>query len=183
VAVLDKNLEKAVNNASHRVKLRGNQVIVPLTYDEDGEVATLDKTIFKRLNRNDLRFLLEWQKTDYTKDVDELCKKTGLERSRVDWYVKKLTCFKNEDARTQAFCTIPSVEHIKARHQVNSYTDELTDGQRDSLKELAKIVGAYKNTAQVSITQNVFNLPKLTPEVEQKFKQLAEEALDAEQVA
>jgi hypothetical protein len=175
VSVLKEDLAKVVNDASRKVSIRGNQAIVPLKFDEDGEPATFDKTIYKRVNRNDLRFLALWQETDYSEDIEVLRKKTNLPESRIKWFCNKLDCFKQEDLLTKAVCKIPSVNHIKARLHINSYTDELTDGQRDSLKELAKIGGAYKNVSSVNVNVvHSLKLPALKPEEEAELRRLGD---------
>lgn len=166
--------DAGINDRARKVSLRGKEVIVPLKFDADGKVATVDKFIFKRLSINDLRFLALWRETDYSEDIQVLLKKTNLPESRIKWFCDKLDPFRKENDWTKALCNIPSINHIKARLHVNSYTDELSDGQRDSLKELAKIEGAYKNNLQVTVTQNVFNLPKYDPETEKKLKEIAD---------
>lgn len=181
-----RDLKKVVNDEARRVKIRGNQAIVPLKFDEDGEVVSettpSQKVILKHLTLKDLSFLKVWKESEW--NITEARAKSNLEESDVDRLVKKLQCFRDEDAKVKALAEIPTASWITAKHVENVYEGgRLEDSEHKSLAELAKISGAYKTVANLSITQNVFNLPQLTPEVEAKFKRLAEEAMNAEQVA
>ena len=50
----------------------------------------------------------------------------------------------------------------------------LEESEHKSLQELAKISGAYKTqNSPAGMVVNVFNLPKLDPESEQKLKEIA----------
>jgi hypothetical protein len=171
--------DAGINDKSRKVVLRGKQVIVPLKFDEDGNPATVDKLIFKRLNLNDLRFLGLFRKNEW--DVEKTIIESGIEREKAERLIKKVACFREEDAKVKALCEIPTPSWISAKHVQNVYEGgTLEDSEHKSLQELAKIEGAYKNNVNLNVTQNVFNLPKLTPDVEEKFKKLAEEALQAE---
>ena len=175
-------LEKVVNDRSRKIKIRGKTAIVPLKFDEAGNPATADKLIFKRLSLNDLRFLRELRANSW--DVTKASEISGIAIEKGEALIKKLACLREEDARVKALCEIPTPSWIAAKHVENFYEGgRLKDSQHKSLQELAKIEGAYKTTATLNLTQNVFSLPKLTLEVEAKFKQLAEEAMDAEEVA
>jgi len=105
--------------------------------------------------------------------------KTAISPDKAERLIKKLACFRQEDARVKALCQIPTPDWIAAKHVENLYNPTLEDSQHKSLQELAKIEGAYKQVAQTQI--NVFNLPKMAPEVEAKLKQLAEASIQAEQ--
>lgn len=166
--------EAGINDRSRKVKLRGKQVIVPLKFDEDGEPATADKLIFKRLSLNDLRFLGALRKESW--DFERALKLCPLEREPAIRLLKKLACFREEDARVKALCEIPTPDWIAAKHVQNIYEGgQLDDSSHKSLSELAKIEGAYKNNLNVSVTQNVFNLPKYDDATEAKLKKIAEE--------
>jgi hypothetical protein len=178
----DKLLSEAgINDKARKVKMRGKQVIVPLKFDEDGEPATVDRLIFKRLSLLDLRFLGALRKSEW--NLDGAVSASGISHEKGERLIKKLACFREEDARVRALCEIPTPSWIAAKHVQNVYEGgTLEDSEHKSLQELAKIEGAYKNNLNVNVTHNVFNLPKLTPDVEAKFKQLAEEAIAAEVV-
>ena len=177
------NLASAVNDAARKITVRGKEAIVPLKFDKSGNpVGPQSKLLFKRLTLDDLRFLQVWREVAW--DVGQAQKRTGIDGDRLQRLVKKLACFREEDAKVKALCEIPTADWITAKHVENLYTKGgLEDSEHKSLQELAKIEGAYKNTAQLSITQNIFNLPKMSPESEAKLKAIAEAALDAEEVA
>ncbi len=160
--------DAGINDRARKVTLRGKQVIVPLKFDEDGEPATVDKLIFKRLSLNDLRFLQVWRDSSW--DISKAQEKTSLTEDQVGRLVKKLSCFREEDARVKSLCEIPTPSWISAKHVENIYDGgTLEDSHHKSLQELAKIEGAYKQTApQTQI--NVFNLPELPPEKEAEAK-------------
>lgn len=184
MSVLKENLlrDAGINDKARKVTLRGKQVIVPLKFDEDGNPTTTDRLIFKRLSLLDLRFLQALKKSDWNVEKARL-QIDGMEFEKANRLLRKLSCFREEEAKVKALCEIPTPDWIAAKHVENVYDGgTLQDSQQKSLAELAKIEGAYKQ--QTPATQiNVFNLPKLTPEVEAEFKALAEKALDTEQVA
>lgn len=168
--------DAGINDRSRKVKLRGKEVIVPLKFDEDGEPATADKLVFKRLSLKDLRFLTVWRKTDFSGDIEVVSEKSGVDVERAGRLIKKLACFREEDARVKALCEIPTPSWIAAKHVQNVYEGGvLQDSEHKSLQELAKIEGAYKNNLSLTVTQNVFNLPKYDPETEKKLKAIAEQ--------
>jgi hypothetical protein len=165
--VLKEHLERAVNDKARKITLRGREAIVPLKFDEDGNPATVDKLIFKRLTLNDLRFLQALRQFNW--DSAKACEKTGIDAERGARFLKKLSCFREEDAKVRALCEIPTPEWIAAKHVENIYDGgTLEDSQHKSLAELAKIEGAYKQTAPASQV-NVFNI-NLTPEQEAALK-------------
>lgn len=164
---------RAVNDKARRVRIAGKQAIVPLKFDEEGNPATVDKLIFKRLSLNDLRFLAALRKFQW--DVVRASQECNISSERATRLVKKLSCFREEEARVKALCEIPTPEWIKAKHVENFYEGgKLQDSEHKSLQELAKIEGAYKQQI-VSATVNVFNLPKYDPETEAKLKVIAEQ--------
>lgn len=168
--------DAGINDRSRKVSLRGKEVIVPLKFDEDGEPATADNRIFKRLSLNDLRFLAVWRKTDFSGDIGVVSQKACIDVERAGRLIKKLACFREEDARVKALCEIPTPSWIAAKHVQNVYEGGvLQDSEHKSLQELAKIEGAYKNNLSVTVTQNVFNLPKYDPATEAKLKAIAEQ--------
>ena len=162
--------DAGINDKARKVALRGSEVIVPLKFDEEGNPATADHLIFKRLTITDLRFLQVWR--DASWDIAKAQEKTTLTADQVARLVKKLACFREEDARVKALCEIPTPDWIAAKHVENVYNGgQLEDSEHKSLQELAKIEGAYKQTA-VPTQINVFNLPALPPEQEAKVKQV-----------
>lgn len=161
------NLLKGLNDRARKVTIRGKQAIVPLKFDADGNPATQDRLIFKRLSLNDLRFLQVWR--DASWDIEKARQQTQIDEHKVEVLVRKLACFREEDARVKALCQIPTPQWISAAHVQNIYEGgALDDSSHKSLQELAKIEGAYKQTV-VSQT-NIFNMPQLTPEEEAALK-------------
>jgi len=177
--VLSENLAKAVNDKSRHIKIRGKQAIVPLKFDEDGNPATLDKLIFKRLSLNDLRFLNAWRSAHW--DISKAIQDSGISPEKAERLVKKLACFREEDAKVKALCEIPTPDWIKSKHVENIYSRSLKDTQQKSLAELAKIEGAYKQTAPTN-QLNVFNIT-LTPEEEAKYKPVFDAIAETSHVA
>jgi len=174
---LKEDLAKVVNDKSRRVKVYGRTAIVPLKFDESGNPTRADRIIFKRLSLNDLRFLREWREVDW--DVQKAVEKSGIPQGKAERLIKKLACFREEDARVKALCEIPTPGWIKSKHVENFYEGgTLEESQHKSLSELAKIEGAYKTQASVSITQNVFNLPKLSPAAEEEIRMIADREAD-----
>lgn len=179
------NLAKIVNDRSRKITIRGNQAIVPLKFDEDGNPATVDKLLFKRLSLTDLKFLAIFRRNDW--DIEKTITEIGISRDVAEKLVKKVACFREEDAKVKALCEIPTPSWIAAKHVENFYEGgKLEDSQHKSLQELAKIEGAYKNTSQINIQNNVFQMPTLTPEQSAELKALGDRlanAVDTEQVA
>ncbi len=176
MSVLEPNLlrDAGINDKARKVALRGKQVIVPLKFDEEGNPATQDKLIFKRLSLNDLRFLQQLRAHQW--DVAKASETSGIGIEKGERLIKKLACFREEDARVKALCEIPTPDWIAAKHVQNIYEGGvLEDSEHKSLAELAKIEGAYKNNLQVTVTQNVFNLPKYDEETERKLKTIADQ--------
>jgi hypothetical protein len=176
-----KRLVQEFSDKARKVLKTGPNYLVPQKYSDDG--TPLDSNTFdarkhlKRLSLGDLRFLKTWRDAGW--DVIKVREVTGLDEAKIKRLVRKLQVFKNEDARTQVLADIPTASWIAAKHVENVYNGgELEDSERDSLKELAKIAGAYKNTSTVNIQNNVFALPKLTPEAMEKIKSFADSQAD-----
>ena len=164
------NLAKVVNDASRKVTIRGKQTIVPLKFDEDGEIATPERLVIKRLSLSDLRFLKSWREKNW--DLDAAISELSIDRPKAERLAKRLACFRNEDYKVKALASIPTPEWIAARHVENIYEGgNLEDSQHKSLQELAKIEGAYKQQAP-STQINVFNLPDLPPEQARQVKEV-----------
>lgn len=159
--------DAGINDKARKVTLRGKQVIVPLKFDEDGNPATVDRLIFKRLSLNDLRFLRDLRAANW--DKSKAREASGLTDEQADRLIKRLACFREEDARVKALCEIPTPSWIAAKHVQNVYEGgTLEDSEHKSLQELAKIEGAYKQVAPTN-QLNVFNI-QLTPEQEARLK-------------
>lgn len=111
-----------------------------------------------------------WRELEW--DVVEATKVIGLPPERVAKLVKKLQCFRNEDAQVKALAEIPTPNWIAAKHVENVYNGgSLDESEHKSLQELAKIEGAYKQQAP-STQINIWNLPDLAPEQNAKLKEV-----------
>ena len=176
-------LVKSFSDSSRQAVLHGRKALIPLKYDSKKEPLTQEtfdaRKHLKRLSMDDLRFLKAWRDNDW--NAEKACEKAGLEFKKAEKIVRRLQVFREEDAITRTLSNIPTPAWVATKHVENVYGGgTLNDSEHKSLAELAKIGGAYKSTAQINIQQNVWNLPTLTPEIEAKFKALAEEALEAE---
>lgn len=178
-----KQLAKKFKDKSRpRIHIVGRKALIPHKVKPSGEVVTkenLDIAVdLSCLDLNDLRFLDAWKDCGW--NMEKACEKVGFTLALGKRCYEKVKYFEFEDKKIKTLAKVPTVDFVTAKNFEGFVQDNLSDGQRDHLKELAKITGAYKNTASLTITQNVFNLPKLTPEVEAEFKALAERTLDTE---
>lgn len=170
----EKALKAHFSGRTGSVVKKGNEYFVPLKYDKKtGAVIARGspnlRAHLKRLNLNDWRFLEAWRRYDW--NPEKAREELGLSETRAKHLVRSLKVFQQEEARDKALATIPTTAYIQARHVENVLkADNLDDSQRDSLKELAKISGAYKNTA-ITLQQNFFTKPDLSPEQEKATRE------------
>jgi hypothetical protein len=168
-----RRLASEFSDKSRRVKRTGGRFLVPLKFDEKGEALTQEtldvRKHLKSLSLTELRFLSAWRASGW--DTPKAAAQVNITDEYAKRIAKKVVCFKDEEERIKALADVPTPDFIKAKHTENVFDGKLDESQRDSLKELAKIVGVYKQT-NVSLTQNVFNLPPLTPEQETKLKEV-----------
>jgi hypothetical protein len=168
-----KKLVAEFSDRSRKAVLSGNKALIPLKYDDQGEILTEEtfdiRKHLKRLSLLDLRFLKMWRDCQW--DTAKACEKSGIDPKKAERLAKRLQCFREEEARTKALAEIPTPSWVAAKHLENVYSNELEDGQRDSLKELAKITGAYKPTTSVSV-QVSLEKPAWTPEQEAKLREV-----------
>lgn len=174
------NLANVVNDKTRRVSIRGKEAIVPLKFGTDGQPATIETLILKRLSLADLRFLSLWRDSRFEEPVEKLAVKANLAIEKVERLIKKLSCFREEDARVRALSEIPTPSWIVSKHVENVYNPTLEDSQQKSLAELAKIEGAYKNTAQINIQNNVFQMPQLDAQAMAELKALGDKFASVE---
>ena len=178
---MSENLLSAVNDRSRKVRIRGKQALVPLKFDKDGDVVTNEtpsaRRIIKRLTLTDLAFLKVWKESGW--DRGKTRAKVSYTEEQFERLVKRLGCFRDEDAKVQALAEIPTPAWITAKHVENVYAGGRDNkSSQKSLEELAKIEGAYKQTAPTTEI-NIWNLPQLPPDkaakVKEVFDTLAEE--------
>ncbi len=170
-----------MSDRSRKARRVHNQVLVPLKFDEEGQALTAEtfdiRKHLKTLKQSDWRFLQAWRDAGW--NVEKAQAATGFDAGKVKRLVAKLAVFRDEEARSVELAKIPTPAWIATKHVENFFDGgSLEDSQRDSLKELAKIAGAYKNTNTINIQNNVFNMPRLTPEAEKKLKEFADAQAD-----
>lgn len=178
----DKAVRKMSDKARKSVRV-GKQLIVPHKFKESGEAVTQEnfnpKTDLSKLNQKHWQFLEIFQRNNW--NMDEACKETGLAIDDVKKMYKKVQYFEFEANRQKALAAVLSPDFVTAKHVDNVFTNQLEDGQRDSLKELAKISGAYKPTTSVNINANIYQMPKMTPEQENELKIFADRMADIQE--
>lgn len=178
----EKALASEFSDKSRRVVRTGGRFLVPQKFDDEtGEPLTAEtfdvRKHLKSLNLNEIRFLKIWRETGW--NDAEAANKACLTDDQAKRLVRKLVVFKREEERVKALADVPTPEWITAKHTENVFEGRLSDSQRDSLKELAKITGSYKQQ-NIQIQNNVFNLPALSPEQEAKLKEVYDTiAMDA----
>lgn len=168
-----KALVRKFSDRSRKAKRIGSQFIVPHKFSPDGDV--LDESNFNakrdlsRLSLDDFRLLsaLQDAKWDFTK----ACELSGLDKDVALRRYKKLTYFEFEDKKAQALAAVATPAFVTSQNVEGFYRDHLSDGQRDHLKELAKISGAYKNTTNVNVNFNAFVRPELSADEEKKARE------------
>jgi len=183
----DKLLELEVSDASRKIARVGNDYYVPQKFDDEGVPLTPEtfdiRIHLKKLKLTDLAFLKVYRESGW--DEDEALKKSGLSHDQAKRLITKLAVFKDEEERVRALADIPSTTWITAKHVENILDGgKLEESERDSLKELAKMQGAYKTQATVNIQTNVFNMPSISAEQEAKLRSFADAiAVEAEDAA
>jgi len=179
----DKALRRHFRSKSRNVARHRDKTAVSLRYDDSGKPLTEEtfdaRKHLKLLDQNDWRFLEAWKRHDYNSE------KAGHELNLSDYsvkaLVKKLEPFRLEELHDKALAQIPTSTFIQARHVENLYQPiekKLSDSDQKSLQELAKIQGAYKNTNQINIQNNVFQMPSMTPEQQAELKALGDRLAD-----
>lgn len=167
------SLANELNDKSRKTKVARRKALVPLKFDSAGNPLTQEtfdiRKHLKTLSLDDLRFLKIWRESGWNET--EATQKSGIDPDSAKRLVRKLVCFKNEDERVKALADIPTPAWITAKHTENVFEGRLDDSQRDSLKELAKITGSYKQVG-MGAQVNIFNLPALSPEQEKKVKEV-----------
>lgn len=171
-----KELAKEFTDKSRKPRISGKKVAIPLKFDEEGQVLTQEnfdiRKHLKMLSLDDLSFLKLWRDSGW--NDEEASSKSLLPPDRCKALVRKLVCFKQEEERIKALADIPTPNWITAKHTENVFEGKLDDSQRDSLKELAKITGAYKTNAIGIQINNFLQMPDLTPEQEAKLKSIGD---------
>lgn len=162
------------SDRARKVRRVGRTFLVPHKFSPTGEV--LDEETFKpardlsQLSLPDFALLASLQETGW--DIVKSAKALDMDPEAAKRRFKRLQYFEFEAKRSQALAQIASPDFITAKHVDNVYSNTLDDGQRDSLRELAKITGAYKQA--VLAQTNIFNMPSLTPEQEAALREIGD---------
>lgn len=159
-----KESEKILNDQGRRTFHQGDQVLVPLKFTSIDEPVQTKSQILKAirsLNQKELIFLKLWRDCQWNEEKAN--KECGLTHEDAKRVVEKLTPFKHEELTIQALATIPTPDWIAGQHVQNVFEGGLDDSKRDSLKELAKITGSYKQNSPTTQI-NVFQMPQLSPD-------------------
>jgi hypothetical protein len=168
-----KTLVKTFSDRSRKTKRIGSQFIIPHKFTPDGDVV--DESNFNprrdisRLSLDDFRLLAALQ--DKKWDFKAACEFCNLDPDVSERRLKKLSYFQFEDKKANALAAVANPAFVTAKNVEGFYTDSLSDGQRDHLKELAKITGAYKPTTNLNLSVSAFVKPQLSPEQEKATRE------------
>lgn len=168
-----KALVRQFSDRSRKSKQVGNSFIVPHKFTPGGDV--IDESNFNarrdisRLTLDDFRLLAALQ--DHKWDFQKACEITGQEPEKAQRRFKKLSYFEFEEKKAQALAAVATPSFVAAKNVEGFYENNLSDGQRDHLKELAKISGAYKPTTNLNLNVNAFVRPQLSPEQEKATRE------------
>lgn len=168
-----KALVSQFSDRSRKTSQKGKQFIVPHKFTPSGEV--LDESNFNakrdisRLSLDDFRLLAALQ--DKKWDVKAACESAGQDLEKATRRLKKLSYFEFEEKKALALAAVATPAFVASKNVEGFYADNLSDGQRDHLKELAKISGAYKPTTNINLNVSAFVKPQLSPEEEQKTRE------------
>lgn len=168
-----KPLVKQFSDKARKVTRKGSQFIVPHKFSPEGDV--LDESNFNarrdisRLSLDDFRLLSALQ--DKKWDFKAACEALQVDPEQAAKRYKKLSYFEFEDKKSQALAAVATPAFVTAKNIEGFFTDNLSDGQRDHLKELAKITGAYKPTTNLNVNVNAFVRPQLSPEQEKATRE------------
>lgn len=168
-----KALVRKFSDRSRKTKRVGTQFVVPHKFTPEGDVCDTSnfdaKRDLSRLSLDDFRLLAALQ--DKKWDAKAACDSIGVDLETSQKRLKKLSYFEFEDKKSQALAAVVNPAFVTAKNIEGFYADNLTDGQRDHLKELAKITGAYKPTTNLNVNVNAFVKPQLSPEQEKATRE------------
>lgn len=168
-----KALVRKFSDRSRKVSRQGSKFIVPHKFTPKGDV--IDESNFNprrdlsRLSLDDFRLLSALQEAKW--DFRSACEAAGLDVDKARIRYKKLAYFEFEDKKSLALAAVATPTFVAAQNVEGFYRDHLSDGQRDHLKELAKISGAYKPTTTLNLSVSAFVKPQLSPEQEKATRE------------
>lgn len=168
-----KALVRQFSDKSRKSTRVGKQFIIPHKFTPSGDVindSNFDvKRDISRLTMDDFRLLGALQEKKW--DQKAACESLGVDLEASQKRLKKLSYFEFEDKKAQALAAVVTPAFVTAKNVEGFFQDNLSDGQRDHLKELAKISGAYKPTTNLNVNVNAFVKPQLSPEQEKATRE------------
>ena len=177
-----KTLLRKFSDRSRKSVRAGKHYLVPHKFTPAGEV--IDKSNFNprrdlsRLNLDDFRLLAALQEKKW--DFKAACESVGQDVEKAERRYKKLSYFEFEDKKSQALAALANPAFVTAQNIEGFYTDQLSDGHRDHLKELAKITGSYKPTTNINVNHNVVQFSVLGPEEQKRLKEIGDSWQEAQ---
>ena len=168
-----KRFAKKFSDLSRKAILNGNTLVIPHKVKNSGVIVTHEnfdaRVDLSKLSLKDLAFLETWMDTGW--DFEKTCRELGITEDQAKWSYNKVRYFEFEDKKVKALAKVPTPEFVAAKNLEGFYRDNYSDGQRDHLKELAKITGAYKPTVSIN-AQVQLEKPDWTPEQEAKLREV-----------
>lgn len=164
-----------VSDAARKVTVRGKCAIVFHKFDDEGRPVK-QPLHYTRCTLDDLEFIDVWRSHGW--DAQAAGRELGLGDAEIKWKTKKLAFIEQEDKIIKAKTKMLSPEYVISKDLDNlEKVNRLEDTDHKSLDRLAKVQGMFKSS-DVTITQNVFNLPKLSEEAMVKLKEIADREAD-----
>src|SRR5438874_2172223 len=131
-----KKLASKFSDRSRKVAVLGKTALVPHKFTPDGEVIN-DSNFdvhrdLSRLTLDDFRLLeaLQIEKWNFQR----ACQKVNQPEEKALKRYKKLRYFEFEASKANALAAIATPSLVASKQIENLYADNLSDGQRDSLK-------------------------------------------------
>ena len=169
------------SDQSRQASLVGSTVVLPKILDDEGEIRNTwasPDAVFK-LNLKQARFLKAYEET---LDLEKAALKADV---TVEWakkFLKNQTAlaYLDEKQRLTALSEVATPQWTKAK-LVDGITGHwVPENPKVAVKclEMVKDINFPRAAANLNITQNVFNLPKLTPDAERALKEIADREAD-----
>lgn len=180
-----KALVKQFSDKARKTVRKGSNFYVPHKFTPSGDIV--DESNFNprrdisKLDLDDFKLLAELQNKKW--DFQAACKALNVDLESSQKRYKKLSYFEFEDKKSQALAAVATPAFVTAKNIEGLYADNLSDGQRDHLKELAKITGAYKPTTNLNVNVHAFVKPQLSPEQEKATREFFDTIASQENAA
>lgn len=172
-----KDLVRKVSDKARKVTRHRSNFLVNHKFTPTGDVIVTEgpdanfepKRDISKLTLDDLRLLATLQEKKW--DFKAACESLQLDPVAAQKRYKKISYFEFEDKKALALAAVATPAFVTSKNIEGFYADNLSDGQRDHLKELAKISGAYKPTTNLNVNVNAFVRPQLSPEQEKATRE------------